>query len=444
MRKFCLVSLLSSKRELLSLFANDQVYLELKMHSRSNQKRNRMVVYILAVFLSIFSALIPQEGHTQEVVLQGVVTDRSTGLPIAGVRVRSAVTDASGFYSLTGNQIGSVSGNLLFEADGFFAVQKPFLIEAPLPVTLDADLLPGPGVPLLEGFVRDALTGSPIQGAQLFCSSGLITSNSTRRVSTDSTGFYSYDSSRFFEGAASGFSCGFVSVSAPGFLQKFLGTITVSPPFPGTLDIDLICVSDCITPAPIPPAVSDALADAGIDQSTVPPGVLDALTTAYQQNLLTVVPPDTTAAQDLILQPDEAVVLGTGSIVTGNIQGGADNTVVMGGNSTVQGNILGAGISFIGGSNVEISGNIQDSQSNEVLLGPGAQVDFGGDVKAATLVIEQGGAATIDGDLEVAVKLELGPSTSLTVLGNLICNPGATVSIDPTATLIIGGSNGCV
>ena len=68
-----------------------------------------MVVYILAFSLSILSALIPQEGHTQAVLLQGVVSDRFTGLPIPGAG---------------------------------------FNLESPLPVVLDADLLPGPGVPL--------------------------------------------------------------------------------------------------------------------------------------------------------------------------------------------------------------------------------------------------------------------------------------------------------
>lgn len=50
-------------------------------------------------------------------VLQGIVTDRNTGSPLAGVTVKGCVTcsvatttDASGAYSLTGAQAGGASG----------------------------------------------------------------------------------------------------------------------------------------------------------------------------------------------------------------------------------------------------------------------------------------------------------------------------------------------
>ena len=192
----------------------------------------------------------------------------------------------------------------------------------------------------------------------------------------------------------------------------------------------------------IPPAVADALADAGIDPSGVPPEVLDALIAADGLGLLDVIPPSTTANQNLVLPPDGAVVLGEGSLVNGNIEGGAGNTVVFGGNSTVDGNIVGVGLSFVGGSNVEINGNFEDAM-NELLVGPGAQVHFTGSVQAATLEIEDGGAVLIDGNLHVSGSLELGPNASLVMGGSLGCDPGATASIDPTATVGIGGNDEC-
>ncbi len=189
------------------------------------------------------------------------------------------------------------------------------------------------------------------------------------------------------------------------------------------------------------PAVSAALVDAGIDPSTVPPEVLDALIAADEQDVLTVIPPNTTDPQNVILEPNEVVVLGDGSTVNGNIEGGPDNTVVMGGNSALEGNIVGVGISFMGGSNVVINGNV----SGEVLVGPGAEVDFNQNVEAATFVLEEGAVVTIGGNLEVAVNLELGLGASLFVSGNIIiCDPLATVSIDCPATITFGGSDACL
>ena len=191
--------------------------------------------------LGFFLLLMGGPALGQEILLQGVVTNRATGDPIPGALVRGVETDASGSYALTGQQIGSVTGRLLFEADDFFALEIPFAISEPLPVTLDVQLAPGPGSPLLEGVVTNALSGAPIANANLFCSSGTITNNSRRNAQTDEFGDYSYESWRFFEGAATGFSCSFIIISAPGFLSStiFPGQI-FEPPFPARFDIALI------------------------------------------------------------------------------------------------------------------------------------------------------------------------------------------------------------
>ena len=193
-------------------------------------------------------------------------------------------------------------------------------------------------------------------------------------------------------------------------------------------------------------AVTDALNEAGVDVSTVPTEVVDALTAADQGSVLTVVEAGTTADQNISLEPDGAVVLGEGSTFTGNIEGGANNTVVLGDNTTVAGNITGVGLLFVGGSNVQINGNVGDDQSNEVLVGQGAQVTFSGNLAAATLVIGEDGVVTIDGNLDLATSLVMGANASLMVSGNVICDSGATAMIDPTAIAnitVVGNVDDC-
>jgi len=192
----------------------------------------------------------------------------------------------------------------------------------------------------------------------------------------------------------------------------------------------------------LPHAVSEALAAAAINPADVPQKVIDDLIAAADAQILTVVPQNTTV-NNLILQPNEVVVLGEGSAIAGNIEGRADNTVVISGDSFVDGNIESVGTSFVAGSNVEISGNIEDNQSNELLFGPVAQVHFSGNVMVAKLVIEKNGYVTINGNLEVNGFLELHADVSLEVLGNLKCVPETTANVDDSAIVTIGGNNEC-
>lgn len=190
-------------------------------------------------------------------------------------------------------------------------------------------------------------------------------------------------------------------------------------------------------------AVAAALDAAGIDHANTPQAVLDALITADTAGLLEVIPPSTTVNDNLTLQADAAVVLGSGAVVDGNIEGEADSTVVIGGDGSVKGNIIGVGTSFVGGSNVEVDGNLIDEMTNALLVGPGAEVLFNGNVGVATLVMEKEGAIVIHGNLQVVESLNLGPDASLDVDGNLGCDTGTTAEIDATASISIGGNNEC-
>ncbi len=192
----------------------------------------------------------------------------------------------------------------------------------------------------------------------------------------------------------------------------------------------------------LPPAVGDALADAGIDPTGVPPEILDALITADEQGVLEVIASDTTANQNFVLEPNASIVLGSGADANGNIEGSPDNTVVVGSNANVDGNIIGVGQLFIGGENVVINGSFFDS-ANELVVGPGAQVDFTGDVLVGTITIGDGGSVSINGDLDFITDFIMGPNASLFVNGNLSCAQGGTASIDPTATINVNGNILC-
>ncbi len=211
--------------------------------------------------------------------------------------------------------------------------------------------------------------------------------------------------------------------------------------------IGLACTQPEPTPVPtqnsvlLPGGVSDALDAAGIGFANVPPGVVDALISADQLGLLQVIPPDTTENQNLVMQSNAAVVLGEGSAVNGNIEGRTSNIVVAGNNSRT-GNIIGVGISFFGGSNVEIDGNAENA-THLMLVGPGAQVHLTGNVQMATIEIEEAGAVTIDGNLTVGTSLYIGPNSFLTVGGNVACDTISTARIDSLATIAIGVSSEC-
>ena len=177
-------------------------------------------------------------------MLAGVVTDRASGAPLAGVTVSTSrsslsstvftTTDADGRYELTGEQVGTATGQLVFQAEGYYASLADYEVTLPLPATLDADLLVGG--PVVEGTVRDAVTGSPVASAVVrWSTSSTITARTgSQYLVTDSSGRYRIDSSAVLETAATGFPF-MLSVSATGYLSSNAGfrrDISAEPPLP--------------------------------------------------------------------------------------------------------------------------------------------------------------------------------------------------------------------
>src|SRR5437763_1541946 len=100
----------------------------------------------IIILVTISTARLSAQSPT---VLQGTVSDRNTGAPLAGVAILLSPqsggtrTDANGNYSLTAQQVNnSASGNLYFQLAGYFAAVTPFNITTS-PTTLNFSLLPG-------------------------------------------------------------------------------------------------------------------------------------------------------------------------------------------------------------------------------------------------------------------------------------------------------------
>ena len=115
--------------------------------------------------------IAPQEPPGPSVVLFGRVTDRATGQPLAGATVFRhgatngflvATTDTNGRYTIDGSQVPTTSGPLTFQAPGHFVVTTSYNITT-IPATVDVSLLGAP--PVLQGTVRDSITGQPIASA---------------------------------------------------------------------------------------------------------------------------------------------------------------------------------------------------------------------------------------------------------------------------------------
>ncbi len=175
-----------------------------------------------------------------EAVLRGRITDRESGLPVAGASINrgATVTDTDGNYELTGDQLGGATGTLLVHADGYYGRRLSYSVDLPLPNTLDLDLAPGGAI--FRGVVLDAFTEEPIAGAQVYCSCAY---NLGSRLFTDSNGFFEFTSSDFDEGLISylydGRQIGSLVVSAGGFFSSH-SYVLVSLPLPFTVEPYLI------------------------------------------------------------------------------------------------------------------------------------------------------------------------------------------------------------
>ena len=172
-------------------------------------------------------------------LLQGTVTNQSTGQPISGAAVTlyngnevTVNTDANGNYAINGEQwpyTGSVE--IWIVASGYFTPVLSVNVTTPFPATLNRALIVGG--PIVQGMVTDASSGLPIANANVSYSSGAFYPGaSTRNVQTDINGYYSIDSSQFNESVATaGTSISLTVASQPGYFQTS-STVAANPPFP--------------------------------------------------------------------------------------------------------------------------------------------------------------------------------------------------------------------
>ena len=178
-------------------------------------------------------------------VLQGTLTDRTTGLPIVGAKVMlccngsvTVNTDGNGGYSFTGQQWPFTGGFKLFiQGHGYYGDQVNVNIAAPFPVTVDRTLLPGGS--LIRGVVTDVTTNLPIANASVsYAGNNFLPGPTTKSVITDLSGNYAFDSSEFIENAATAGTSGQMTASASGYLQ-IRASVSAVPPYPSTQNFAL-------------------------------------------------------------------------------------------------------------------------------------------------------------------------------------------------------------
>ncbi len=184
------------------------------------------------------------------ILIQGTVTDRATGLPIANAGVLTSqtaipitTTDANGSYFIATSQLSQGTGTLFYQAAGYFVASAGFDVTA-APETLDANLLPGGAV--IQGAVTDASTLAGIAGAALnfrfSCSAGtdaqcsLLPSGAP--ATSDANGQYFIDSSQFLESGIAGLQLSSDSVLAATYVARIENVLAIPVPDPLPLHRD--------------------------------------------------------------------------------------------------------------------------------------------------------------------------------------------------------------
>jgi hypothetical protein len=117
------------------------------------------LVFAISMLVMLSAAPLSAQGAA----LQGTVTDRNTGAPLASVAVLLcggcpvgplAITDANGNYAVTAQQLGnSATGSLYFQRAGYFVTGPTSYNITTSPTTLNASLLAA-GT-LIQGTVTD-------------------------------------------------------------------------------------------------------------------------------------------------------------------------------------------------------------------------------------------------------------------------------------------------
>ena len=193
--------------------------------------------------------------------VHGRVTERATGLPIAGVTVTFpymaysgatgptvAVTDSNGNYAVAASQLynqligtTATTGILAFTKAGYYVGVGNFSI-ASGPATQNVSLAYGGTV--LQGVVTDSATGVGIPGANLVLSincqlaapSCISPNDNYVRLVTGAGGSYAVDASKLLDpnlaGSLTGASVAYLGTT--GYFGISNGSFTLAPPYPNT------------------------------------------------------------------------------------------------------------------------------------------------------------------------------------------------------------------
>jgi ASPIC and UnbV/FG-GAP-like repeat len=188
------------------------------------------------------------------IAIQGTLTDRATGVPIANARVLSNATaapltstDANGSYWVTVSQLsGQSRGILYFQTPGYYVSTVSYDVSAS-PETLNATLVPGGTA--IQGTISDANSQAGVAGAQVsfrfacyagnddYCSLAAAGAS----VTSVAGGQYSIDSSQLLETGRAGLQISYERVSAVRFVDQLDSglTIPVNDPLPVQRDFNL-------------------------------------------------------------------------------------------------------------------------------------------------------------------------------------------------------------
>jgi hypothetical protein len=168
------------------------------------------------------------------ILLQGVVTDRNTGLPLpaasvtlAGGKAFTVHTDANGAFSLSSQQWPYTGPTTAWiQAPRHFAFRTTVNLASPFPLSLNQSLLRGD---TLSGVLTDADTGLPIAGAAVtYSGSGAVSPGATVSALSDVSGRYVFDSSQFEESVAAAGLSGTLTVSAPPGYSPWQGSVNAT------------------------------------------------------------------------------------------------------------------------------------------------------------------------------------------------------------------------
>src|SRR5580704_1468051 len=223
--------------------------------------RPRIAALTLAIVSILFPLASRVSAQSSEVLIQGTVTDRTSGAPIQGVGVSaggpSVLTDVNGNYSLTGIQVTTLTGSVNFApvAGYFIPPSQSYNLNQGIPATNNATLLSGGTV--IQGVATDSNTQVGISGASV----EVITTAGGGAAQTASDGSYSLNASNFEEAALNGFTITRIFASAPGYFSIQNSTNTaITPPLPAIQNVQLTpssgtgiqgTVTDRTTGAPI-------------------------------------------------------------------------------------------------------------------------------------------------------------------------------------------------